>query len=59
MSSHVKEIPVLQCILQCENSCTEQDNIDKICNYKWEPIQEISFKWKSLDKFGQVYDTVD
>ena len=59
MSSHVKEIPVLQCILQCENPCMEQDNVDKISNYKWESIQEKSLKWKSLDKFGQVYDTVD
>ena len=47
------------CILQCSNPCFASDSLDNITTDKWDSMQAKSMEWKGLDKFGDVYCSVD
>ena len=47
------------CILQCGDSCSTSDSIDKITLKKWKNVDEKSKKWTGLDTFESVFTTVD
>ena len=46
------------CILQCGEFCDEtKDSITSI--ERWKNLKEKALLWRGLDKFGDVYATVD
>ena len=50
--------PSRSCVLQCGRRCNEAtDSISSI--ERWENIKEKALLWSGLDKFGNVYATVN
>ena len=49
------------CILQCGTLCENNDNnsLFNISLDRWETIKKQSKLWKGLDKFSDVFDSVD
>ena len=44
------------CIL-CREACEENEKLIKLED--WEKLKQQACKWKNLDKYGEVFDTVD
>ena len=40
----------------CEALCNDKDEISK---RRWDTLKKHLEKWKGLDKFGEMYDSVD
>ena len=53
-----KTMSTVPCILQCGGLCNE--TTDAIaCVESWDNIKKKALLWRGLDKFGDVYATVD
>ncbi|KAK7063262.1 hypothetical protein SK128_016857 [Halocaridina rubra] len=51
-------VSTIPCVLQCGRPCDEV--IDSITSTeKWENLKTKALLWRGLDKFGDVYGTVD
>ena len=52
------------CFFQCGEPCTEEDEdfvpeITKHAPTRWEKFKNQAYLWRGLDRFGEIYDTVD
>jgi hypothetical protein len=47
------------CLLQCKKPCNASNAIDNLSKEAWEKLKHKAPNWKGLDRFGDVYDTVD
>ena len=52
------------CFFQCGEPCTEEDEdfvpeITKHAPARWEKFKNQAYLWRGLDRFGEIYDTVD
>ena len=52
------------CLFQCGEPCTEKDedyvsDITKHAPKRWENFEKQAYLWRGLDRFGEVYATVD
>ena len=54
-------MPQCPCVLQCGQICDSEnrDSLCKISTERWETIKKKSKLWRGLDKFGDVFDSVD
>ena len=43
----------------CGKQCHAKDSIDKITDDKWTKIKANAEQWRSLDRFGDVWDNVN
>lgn len=48
-----------QCVLQCGELIDDRNDCFKISQERWDKLKSQSQSWRGLDKFGDVYDTVD
>ena len=52
------------CVFHCGDPCSENDD-DYVCDItkhapkRWDNLKNRALLWRSLDKFGEVYDTVE
>ena len=54
-------MPQFRCVSQCGRPC-DSDNRDFLLNVtteRWETIRNKSREWRSVDKFGHVFDSDD
>ena len=49
----------MECILMFGKQCHAKDSIDKITDDKWTKIKANAEQWRSLDRFGDVWDNVN
>ena len=59
-----KNIHSKECLFQCGDPCTEADedyvsDITKHVPNRWTNFEKQALLWKGLDRFGDLYDTVD
>ena len=59
-----KNIHSKECLFQCGDPCTEADedyvsDITKHAPNRWTNFEKQALLWKGLDRFGDLYDTVD
>jgi len=59
LASNRSRNPLPQCVLQCGNPVDQEDSLDGISSGKWQSLQEKAANWQGLDRFGNVYESVN